>query len=331
MNLESVRDLKREVLATQVLPLSRPEARARRAIETGQVDRPDQQLPTIAVGIAKVADRDFKLAVRVQGSTAADNALLQRIRTLAADEVDIRFVGRIVKRASWHRERQRPLLIGSSIGHHGHDDAGTLGCFVTARGDGTSRILSNNHVLARENTAAAGDDIVQQSRRDGGSAPAHVVGTLDRFVPLETIGVNHADCALATILPTIAIDRTTLTDFGKLQGLAEPPHNTGVRVAKLGRTTGLTNGSVTAFDLDNVVADYDIGTLRFDDQIEVEGNGTQAFSRGGDSGAIVVDDDGRAVGLLFSGTELGGSNDMGLTYVNPIRTVLTALGVDLLI
>lgn len=37
-----------------------------------------------------------------------------------------------------------------------------------------------------------------------------------------------------------------------------------------------------------------------------------------------------AVALLFAGTEMGGENDQGLTYVNPLRSVLDALKVDLL-
>ena len=36
-----------------------------------------------------------------------------------------------------------------------------------------------------------------------------------------------------------------------------------------------------------------------------------------------------AVALLFAGGDQGGSNGQGLTYANPIRTVLDALKVDL--
>ena len=45
-------------------------------------------------------------------------------------------------------------------------------------------------------------------------------------------------------------------------------------MSKVGRTTGKTLGRVTAFELDNVVVGYDIGNLRFDNQIEIEGAGT---------------------------------------------------------
>jgi hypothetical protein len=81
--------------------------------------------------------------------------------------------------------------------------------------------------------------------------------------------------------------------------------------------------------LDNVVVGYDIGNLRFDDQIEIEGAEAGPFSQGGDSGSLIVNKQGRAVALLFSGGDQGGSNGRGLTYANPISKVLDHLKVDL--
>ena len=87
---------------------------------------------------------------------------------------------------------------------------------------------------------------------------------------------------------------------------------------------------MTAFELDNIVVSYDIGNLRFDNQIEVEGTGTKAFSDGGDSGSLIFDEGNLGVGLLFAGGDSGGSNDKGLTYANPLKAVLDALKVNLL-
>lgn len=39
--------------------------------------------------------------------------------------------------------------------------------------------------------------------------------------------------------------------------------------------------------------------------------------------------DRRAVALLFAGSDQGGANGQGLTYANPIQSVLEALGVEL--
>lgn len=87
---------------------------------------------------------------------------------------------------------------------------------------------------------------------------------------------------------------------------------------------------MTAFELDNVVVTYDIGDLRFDDQIEIEGAGSGPFSRGGDSGSLIVDAGFRAVALLFAGGDSGGTNGKGLTFANPIGAVFAALRVTLL-
>ena len=67
----------------------------------------------------------------------------------------------------------------------------------------------------------------------------------------------------------------------------------------------------------------------FANQIEIESTGTGPFSRGGDSGSLVYRVDGVALGLLFAGSESGGDNGTGLTYVNPIEAVLSAFGATL--
>jgi hypothetical protein len=100
-------------------------------------------------------------------------------------------------------------------------------------------------------------------------------------------------------------------------------------VHKVGRTTGQTTGRITAFDLDNIDVEYDMGTLRFDNQIEIEGTGRRGFSDSGDSRSLIVDVELRAIGLLFAGGDEGGTNGMGLTYANPIDAVLDALKVNL--
>ena len=61
-------------------------------------------------------------------------------------------------------------------------------------------------------------------------------------------------------------------------------------VHKVGRTTGVRHGRVTAFELDGVAVEYDIGVISFDNQIEIEGAGNRSFSDAGDSGSLIVDD-----------------------------------------
>jgi hypothetical protein len=101
-------------------------------------------------------------------------------------------------------------------------------------------------------------------------------------------------------------------------------------VEKLGRTTGHTKGTITAFEVDDVIVEYEIGNLRFNNQIEIEGAGSRAFSDGGDSGSLIFTSAGQhALGLLFAGSQQGGTNGRGLTYANPLENVLSALNAEL--
>jgi len=171
-----------------------------------------------------------------------------------------------------------------------------------------------------------GDVIVQPGPADGGRAPKDRVGTLAARVELEPGGDATVDCAIALlddqeVDPEYPVGRVTTTAVAL----------GGEKVSKIGRTTSVTHGQVTAIELDNVVVGYgeELGELSFDNQIEVESTGRGPFSRGGDSGSLVYREDGVALGLLFAGSESGGENGTGLTYINPIDAVLDALGVTL--
>jgi hypothetical protein len=306
---------------------------ASRTVARPPVDR------TLALGIAPANAREFKLAVRIQRRGLEDAAQLETIRSRARGEVEVRYVGRVAalarRRAAapevpWPQGRTRPLLIGSSVGHY-RITAGTLGAFVVLRKGGEVRVLSNNHVLADEDRGKKGDAILQPGAYDGGRAPQDRIGGLDRAVKLKPRGTNRVDAALGAVDGSVAYDPRTLRGVGTLSGLAKSPVEDTGPVEKLGRTTGHTRGRVTAFELDNVVVGYDMGNLRFDDQIEVEADGAGSFSQGGDSGSLVfASEDRGAFGLLFAGSDQGGTNGTGLTYVNPFAAVLSQLKADLL-
>jgi hypothetical protein len=221
--------------------------------------------------------------------------------------------------------RVRPLRPGVSIGHV-EVSAGTLGAFVHV--DGAVHVLSNYHVLSGTPAARIGDVVVQPGVADGGVDPQDRVGTLAARVDLEPNGSATVDAAVARLDSELAqpdlqypVGRVTTT-AGVLGGES---------VSKVGRTTAVTHGRVTAIELDDVVVGYgdELGELSFDNQIEVESTGPGPFSRGGDSGALVYRPDGVAIGLLFAGSESGGDNGSGLTYVNPIDAVLAAFGATL--
>ena len=326
MELNSVRELKAS-LAARLLPKATEAVRSMSAARA-LTQRPASP-PAVALGIVPKGKHDFALAVRVQQRALESSRILELITKQARGEVDVRYIGRVGKRAvPWYQRTQRPLRIGCSVGHE-KVTAGTLGGFVRPRnGDGLA-ILSNNHVLANENRAKKGDAILQPGALDGGGAPRDVVANLTTFPRLKRHGANLVDCAMAEIVEGVEAKTSAMRGLGKLTGLGDAFLDEGARVAKLGRTTGLTRGRVTAFELDEVYVAYDTGTLRFDGCIEIEGAEDGPFSDGGDSGSLIVDEDTRAVALLFAGSDQGGANGQGLTYANPIRQVLDTLKAEL--
>ncbi|PZR53437.1 hypothetical protein DNL40_07980 [Xylanimonas oleitrophica] len=295
--------------------------------------------PTLALGIAPAADGGYAVAVRYRLGVPSARAVVRKVAAEAGARADVRRTGRIRTladvrprppvvraQASGETGRVRPLRPGVSIANVAVT-AGTLGAFVVEAGSSTPQVLSNWHVLAGSTTAAAGDVVVQPGPADGGQEPRDRVGTLGRLVPLEPGRSNLVDAALAVLDDGIEVDLDH--PVGRVTTTAQALG--GEAVAKIGRTTALTRGRVTAIELDDVLVGYgdDLGVLGFDGQVEVEPTGTGPFSRGGDSGSLVYREDGVALGLLFAGSETGGSNGAGLTYVNPIDTVLDALGVRL--
>jgi hypothetical protein len=99
-------------------------------------------------------------------------------------------------------------------------------------------------------------------------------------------------------------------------------------VEKIGRTTGHTSGRISAVEVDGVAVEYDGGVHRFDDQIEIDGD-AGAFSAGGDSGSVIWRSRDRApLALLFAGSSVGGRSGAGVTFANPLATVLRELDAE---
>jgi hypothetical protein len=370
MRLESAQGLKQQLLKEVVEPFvilasrlrSRGKSDAASAAKAGGLAggliafgvsaRPLDTVPkiprSIALGVAR-QEGEYKLAVRVQRPSLLESPLVEHLTRQARGEVDVRVVGRIDKRVSarradassilaaalvipWYQRNTRPLTIGASVGHV-DVTAGTTGAFVK-RGR-AMYLLSNNHVLAKEDQGRAGDRILQRAKYDGGRDPSERVARLRFWIRLKQTGANFVDAALAEIDKGVPYDVSRLRGLvhdedRKLAGLAPAFTDEGEMVFKIGRTTGATGGRVTAFDLDNVIVNYDKGNLRFDGQIEIEGVGNAPFSDGGDSGSLIVNARMEAAALLFAGGDSGGTNGLGLTYANPIHRVLKDLKATLL-
>lgn len=329
MHIDSARALKASLLSeARALP---PATRGLRRLSATEATLAAP--PPMAIGIVPRTRSDVRLAVRLRERSAAAQRWVEEIERRSAGEVEVRLVGRIsslARRARprlWQRGRHRPLEPGTSVGHY-RVTCGSLGAFVR---DAQDRLcmLSNNHVLANEDDARVDDAILQPGSDDGGAGEDRVASLL-RWPRLRRRGANQIDAALGWVEEEQDLVGNVWHGLGRLAGTLGTDELRQGRptVAKLGRTTGLTRGRITAIELDEVRIEYDSGLIRFDDQIEIEGSGRAAFCDGGDSGSLVLASDRRAIGLLFAGSEEGGANNRGLTYVNPIETVLAILGAD---
>lgn len=327
MHLDSAREVKRALLASirsAIVERDLDPAAGEQDLDSTAGRRGG---PVIAVGIAPRPGGDYALAVRLRDDVDGDS-LLAQLSEQTHGELDVRTIG-VVRALRTPdddpenlRTRQRPLYPGVSIGH-GDVSAGTLGGFVEY--DGRVHALSNSHVLANSGQGAVGDPVVQPGIADGGRVPDDQVGTVAIFAPLDPDSVNLTDAALATLDDGIDADPARYPGGAVCVVATEPPADG--QVQKIGRTTGLTAGLVTAFEVDGIRVQYDIGVLTFDDQIEIEGAGGEPLSAGGDSGSVIWTTAERAgLGLLFAGSSTGGSNGQGLTYANRLQTVLTEFG-----
>jgi len=218
--------------------------------------------------------------------------------------------------------RMRPVRGGISVGHHGIT-AGTIatGCYDAGASPGMPSkfyLLSNNHVLANSNNAAVGDAILQPGPYDGGTTQNDTIGHLSRFVEIRFVDgsatppVNEVDAAIAEV-DLVDLDRHVHW-VGDLRGIVAVPA-VGLALSKCGRTTGFTTGQIVNINA-TVDVNYGQGKIaRFIGQLV-----TSPMSAPGDSGSLVADLNGNAVGLLFAGSQQA-------TIVNPITAVQRLLGV----
>ena len=261
--------------------------------------------PALVVYVARKVSRDFLPLSRC----------LPRRIYIGGDHVEVDIVETGPFYPLSFTARERPATLGISIGNANEASAGTLGALVIDNTDRSQCILSNNHVMARQNAAALGEMIIQQGMFDGGSSPADDIATLKRFVTVNAAG-NTVDGAIAQIIdgsvinqvhndiipvassdhPAVgllfagACNRTIMNpirDVLAQLNIRFPADNAtvtaeiGMNVEKVGRTTEYTTSTIMEIDA-SVTIPYDFGNASYDNQIT-----TAWMSNAGDSGSVV--------------------------------------------
>lgn len=289
----------------------------------------------IAIGATKDIGADenqYRLSVHLQDqSLIGDEDFLSAVSDAAEGEVEFKFVGDVLP-SSWNpTSRLRPITAGASISPQGKM-AGTLG-FMVKRGSHFIGI-SNNHVLSRDNCRTY-PQIIQPSGLDGGGI-GDDVGVLAYGVPIkfskskyeEPRAINYVDAAAFDVYPNVKVDSSMISRVGVLGGFWSASY-TPMEVVKIGRTTGLTSGSIVDIGVGPIWLDYGSGKFAwFDDQLAIRGAEGGVFSTKGDSGSLVVDRNGWGVGLIFADNNASLGGPQPVTYANPIIAVLDALGIS---
>lgn len=216
----------------------------------------------------------------------------------------------------------RPFPVGVEIANINSAGVGTAGGLAT---DGTlNYVVSNDHVIGRDNQSALNETIVQP----GFPILANRVGGFTRFVTINFNGAgNLVDAAIAQLdsLPAGGPVMTFITPcegYGAVGNVVRDPA-LGEDVKKYGRTTGLTFGTITIIDLT-----ANIGGTTFEQQIQVAPRSPSTdWSLGGDSGSFIVADDGfhSPVGLHAFGDNPGPNGGGGW-----MTNVVNALGITII-
>ncbi|MEM2287903.1 MAG: hypothetical protein QW503_02325 [Sulfolobales archaeon] len=228
-------------------------------------------------------------------------------------KTDVVEIGRVRKLS--YMEKYRPAPCGVSTSRVDENTAGTIGWWVFTE-DGYVYMVSNNHVWAKENQGKRGDPLIQPGRYDGGDPERDVIGYLYDFVPINWAGVNRVDVAVAEPVDYGDVYMSIMEMGGVTGKVVELGY---IDVVKVGRTTGVTRGSV--FDTSaTIMVEYDTAITTFTDVFLAK---NKDIAKPGDSGSPVLDTNKRLVGLVFAGGEVNGETFLVGCKVGNIESELS--------
>ena len=229
---------------------------------------------------------------------------------------------------------------GSSISPGNDPSAGTLGALVKLA-DNVVYGLTNNHVSAlcshvelATPILAPGVIDVRANGIDPFTIGFHVRALEMHHGSVGNIDISaNTDAAIFRIKDTLNVSSMQGNEFDTPVVIADPFE--GMRVAKVGRTTGLTRGQIVSRELRPAGVNYHAQRHGFSSQMwfgnvfTIHGFGSE-FSLGGDSGSLVVqiDEHNRplaAVGLIFAGGPDSSAPGHAKSLMLPLRPILDAL------
>lgn len=347
MKLESILELKE----TFKKEYKNKVKRDKHIAQTENVFFPNPEI-RLSIGYSEKNTNDFVLKFRVQkeGSFAHSQAL--KFKEKARGEADIGIISKIeVPFVSTNKKLReiyrkyiknpKPLHLGSSVGH-ANSGSGSLGVFIQNK-NGHDGFLSCCHVLALCGNAREKDFVYHPGRTDK-IRLTHTdrVGQLENFNVFSVHG-NDIDCAYATILANVNYEGNIIPKFSKVPAnligqrlgpLVTSNQITGLdTVAKIGKSSGYSEGFVNAKDLDDIMVEMPShGSIKFHKLMEIRGNFGNPFTLPGDSGSLVFMKNGLSpFGIHFaSGFLKEDGRTFKVSYCCDLQDSLNTLNVSLL-
>lgn len=234
---------------------------------------------------------------------------------------------------------------GSSISPGNDPSAGTLGALVRLA-DGLMYGLTNNHVSALCSHVEVGTPILAPGVAD---VRANGIDPFTLGFHIRALEMHHGsvgniniaintDAAIFQIKDQISVSSMQGDVFDTPVAIADPVE--GMRVIKVGRTTGFTRGQIVSRELRPAGVNYHAqrhgfsSVMWFANVFTIHGSGSE-FSLSGDSGSLVVQVDDQnqpiaAVGLIFAGGPDSSAPGGVKSLMLPLRPMLDALGATLI-
>ncbi len=207
---------------------------------------------------------------------------------------------------------QGRVACGSSCAPSGETYSGTMGA-IARDSNNQLLVLSNNHVLAACNHVPVGMPVMAPSNSDARpNKPAPLeIGRHHQIVELRSGEPTLVPCAEVDAAVALVSDSKHVSSWQGDDGDGyDTPSSVGqavagLRVKKFGRTTGLTHGTIESLVPHRTPLPYKTknfsAVVWFQNVWTILGDRNEPFALPGDSGSLVVTEDGKeSVGLIFA-------------------------------
>jgi hypothetical protein len=189
---------------------------------------------------------------------------------------------------------------------------GVLGCFLKDIKSNSILLVSCDHVIGLSG------NIENTSKYEGvyQGEPSNIQKLRKIAQDLVLSPLKDSPLAIARLLPDLSINNELFKTWKIKDIISSYPDFINEKVFKIGILSAI-------YMRCKVYINQEIA-VEYDDMLVVESSSEKPFSQPGDSGTLVVTENGEIVGLIFAGTS------SGITYVAPLYPLLQALDLTLL-